>query len=446
MFLSGHKREKLIYVLCGLTVFACANCFLFLWQRPVWILPGIVVFLLANFFPFYSGAKFPGIRLHLCNHGVKCLGIFLMATAATVVMQLTLMLLYLPDRWELWLLNILQCVIVLALVFWNGMICVYATSVQLGLKTRILGIVFGFVPIANLVMLCRIMRITAAECYFEQEKHELDMRRRDAQICATKYPILMVHGVFFRDTAFFNYWGRIPKALENNGAKVYYGGHESAAAICNSGMELAERIETILRKTGAEKVNIIAHSKGGLDCRYMLAHTQAKEYVASLITINTPHRGCEFADYLLNVIPEKVQNSVADTYNSAMRKLGDDMPDFMAAVKNLTHSYCSDFDANTPLPEGIYCKCVGSTLKKASDGKFPLNFTYKLAKLFDGPNDGLVGEDSFQFCQDYVLLTGDDKQGISHGDVIDLNRQNVPGFDVREFYVQLVADLKNKGL
>ena len=36
-------------------------------------------------------------------------------------------------------------------------------------------------------------------------------------------------------------------------------------------------------------------------------------------------------------------------------------------------------------------------------------------------------------------------RGISHGDVVDLNRENIPGFDVREFYVSLVADLKNRG-
>ena len=29
---------------------------------------------------------------------------------------------------------------------------------------------------------------------------------------------------------------------------------------------------------------------------------------------------------------------------------------------------------------------------------------------------------------------------------MDLNRENLPDFDVREFYVQLVADLKNRGL
>ena len=30
--------------------------------------------------------------------------------------------------------------------------------------------------------------------------------------------------------------------------------------------------------------------------------------------------------------------------------------------------------------------------------------------------------------------------------MIDLNRENITGFDIREFYVQLVAGLKNRGL
>ena len=69
-----------------------------------------------------------------------------------------------------------------------------------------------------------------------------------------------------------------------------------------------------------------------------------------------------------------------------------------------------------------------------------------LAKYFDGPNDGLVSESSFPWGEDYHFLTVDGKRGISHGDMIDLNRENIQGFDVREFYVELVHGLKEKGL
>ena len=67
-------------------------------------------------------------------------------------------------------------------------------------------------------------------------------------------------------------------------------------------------------------------------------------------------------------------------------------------------------------------------------------------KYFDGANDGLVGESSFCWGQNYRFLTVEGKRGISHADMIDLNRENISGFDVREFYVQLVAGLKARNL
>ena len=98
------------------------------------------------------------------------------------------------------------------------------------------------------------------------------------------------------------FWGRIPKELRRNGATVYYGQQQSAAAVEDSGKELAERIRQIVETTGCE-MNIIAHSKGGLDSRAAIAHAGCAPYVATLTTINTPHRGCIFAEYLLGKAP-----------------------------------------------------------------------------------------------------------------------------------------------
>ena len=95
---------------------------------------------------------------------------------------------------------------------------------------------------------------------------------------------------------------------------------------------------------------------------------------------------------------------------------------------------------------GVYYQSIGSKLNVASNGRFPLNFSYHLVQYFDGANDGLVGEMSFSWGQNYHFLTVPGKRGISHGDVIDLNRENFDGFDVRKFYVQLVNRLKQMGM
>ncbi len=66
----------------------------------------------------------------------------------------------------------------------------------------------------------------------------------------TKYPLLLVHGVFFRNSKRLNYWGRIPAELEKNGAVVYYGEHQSAASVVDSAGEISRRIEEIVRIPG----------------------------------------------------------------------------------------------------------------------------------------------------------------------------------------------------
>ena len=200
-----------------------------------------------------------------------------------------------------------------------------------------------------------------------------------------------------------------------------------------------------MEETGCEKVNIIAHSKGGLDCRYAISCLGVEELVASLTTINTPHRGCVFADYLLNVMPVALKEKVADAYNVALKKLGDEKPDFIAAVSDLTASACTAFNEKVPDMDGVYYQSVGSKLNRASDGRFPLNFSHQLVKYFDGPNDGLVAESSFPWGENFTFLTTPGKRGISHGDMIDLNRENIREFDVREFYVNLVSGLREKG-
>lgn len=322
------------------------------------------------------------------------------------------------------------------------MIRVFVTSVQLGFRYRILAVFCGWIPVVNVFLLCRILE---EEVEIETQKWERNASRAENEICGTRYPILLVHGVFFRDSKYLNYWGRIPRELQKNGATVYYGEQQSADTVEDCGAELAEKIKEITEKTGCGKVNIIAHSKGGLDSRAAISHFGAAPYVASLTTINTPHRGCIFAEHLLNTTSEKVRDTIADTYNAALKQLGDPEPDFLGAVTDLTETRCLKRNETTPdVPEILY-ESVMSYCRKAKSGRFPLNISYPLVKRLDGKNDGLVSVDSARWGSRFTLLEPQGKRGISHGDMIDLNRENIPGFDVREFYVSLAAELKQRG-
>ena len=435
--------------------FLLANVYL-LARCPEWnipLMPLIVVVLIAVYvlltaMPLLGLKNIQSKGIRRCQRGCENLYSFLAATVMSVAV-LILMLVHVIDArawtWKNWVLYILTAVAVLAVTFWVGIIRIYVSSRQLGIKWRVIGILCGWIPVVHLIVLGKLISLASGEAVLENEKLIKDKTRQADRVCATRYPILMVHGVFFRDFRYLNYWGRIPAALEANGATIFYGNHQSAASVADSGREIADRIQQILKETGCGKVNIIAHSKGGLDSRYAISKLGMAPYVASLTTINTPHRGCEFADYLLGKIPEKQQQTVANAYNSALKKLGDTNPDFIAAVTDLTASACENLNRELPDPQGVYIQSTGSCMKKPSGGRFPLNTTNAFVKQFDGENDGLVGYESFKWGSNFIYLKPQGRRGISHGDVIDLNRENIDTFDVREFYVELVSDLKRRG-
>ena len=426
------------------------NASLFMSELNVWVRVGAMLaagiyFLVCNILPTLK--KYPSFRLKVLGDGAELLLMFFITTIASLPLVIAGLIGTIDGRLEI-PVYVVYCVIFAAgelILFWNGIIRVYLTSVQLGIRYRVLGVVLGFIPIANLVMLMIIYVKVRRECSRELALDKLDKSRAAEKVCATKYPILLVHGVFFRDSKLLNYWGRVPAELEKNGAVIYYGEQQSASAVADSAQERAERIEKIVQETGCEKVNIIAHSKGGLDSRYAISRLGSSKYVASLTTINTPHRGCIFAEYLLGKAPEKLVRTIENTYNAAFRKLGDPNPDFMAAVKNLTNSFCEEFNREVPDAEGVMYQSFGSKSARARSGRFPLNVSYPVVKKFDGDNDGLVALTSAEWGEKFTPLYPTGSRGITHADVIDLNREDFKGFDVREFYVQVAAELKSRG-
>lgn len=441
-----RSKFTLIIFLYTALISALANCYLLLERNIHYLFPVVLVFLFVNFFAGTLLLNSKQKSLNTCCHGGIILGAFALSAIISVIYHVILAIRLITSQPFSWIWSTVFCISAELIIFWNGMISVYGTSSQLSVKQRVIGILFGLIPIANIIVSFSIIQTALSEVAFEYEKEKQNESRALESVCSTKYPILMVHGVFFRDTQFFNYWGRIPQELERNGARVYYGNHQSALSVEASAAELTERIKALVTQLNCEKVNIIAHSKGGLDCRYAISKSGAAPYVASLTTISTPHKGCLFADYLLTKISPKVKNSTAAAYNATLRRLGEKNPDFLSAVSDLTAERCIQFDRELQIPEGVFCQSVGSIMPTARDGQFPLNFSYHLVKHFDGPNDGMVSINSFNFGEKLIMLTPPGTRGISHGDMIDLNRTNIDGFDVREFYVNLVSDLKNKGL
>ena len=75
-----------------------------------------------------------------------------------------------------------------------------------------------------------------------------------------KYPVLLIHGMGFRDDRRINYWGRIPKALEEMGCKIFYGNQDSNASIETNGRAIKKRIEEILQERAEHQGNSVSQN------------------------------------------------------------------------------------------------------------------------------------------------------------------------------------------
>lgn len=414
-------------------------------DRALLFFTAVILFTMINIFPLRvrNGA----LRLRSIRQGHELIilfaGTFTMNTALNIVIGIY----YVPAEinWVIFGIHLGICLLFELILLVNGLARVFFTSVQLGIKWRVLLFFFWWVPGVNVILIKKVCAIIAREYSFETEKTAANGMRKESCICRTRYPLLLVHGVFFRDYRYINYWGRIPNELKRNGAELYYGEQQSAASVEASAKELAQRIERIVRETGCDKVNIVAHSKGGLDARYAVSRLGMEKYVATLTTVNTPHRGCAFAEHLLEKAPDKLRDGIAKKYNSALKKMGDQDPDFISAVTDLTAKRCEELNKSAPDMDGVFYQSVASTMKQWTSGKFPMNLSHSLVKRYDGDNDGLVSAESAKWGSRCKVLTVQGKRGISHADVIDLNRENIDGFDVREFYVDLVKELKAMG-
>lgn len=264
-----------------------------------------------------------------------------------------------------------------------------------------------------------------------------------------KFPVLLVHGMGFRDSRHINYWGRIPAELEKIGCRIYYGNQDSNGTIESNGEFLARRIREIIDATGADRINVIAHSKGGLDIRYAISSLKMSEYVASLTTISTPHNGSLTVDKLLR-LPDFLIRFAGWCSDIWLRICGDKNPNAYEVFKTFTTGAAKEFNQNNPDAPGVYYQSYAFIMKHVWSDIFML-VPGIVVKFFEGPNDGLLAPRAAEWTNFRGVFTGSSNRGISHCDEIDMRRKRLTKkrgegiSDITEFYVKVIDDLRVKG-
>ena len=259
----------------------------------------------------------------------------------------------------------------------------------------------------------------------------------------TRYPIILVHGLAMKDTFFLRSWGRIDRILHSQGYTVYKSNVDGFGTVEGNAAQLKAEIDGILQETGAEKVNLIAHSKGGLDAKYMIQQLDMAHKVASLTTLCTPHRGTPIASFILR-FPTFAVKYAAFWVNTAYRMLGDRAPDSFTACQQLQRT--EDLAQETMnVGPGVMCQSFSAAMRPGSgDADFvmtvPLIFSRFLEK--DKLTDGMVPQDSAIFG----TYRGDCLDGsVSHTEIVDFMVRHRKRDKIYAFYSTLCEELVRAG-
>lgn len=110
-------------------------------------------------------------------------------------------------------------------------------------------------------------------------------------------PIILIHG-YFED---YTVWSQWEALLKDNFpyCTVSFNVDDECGAATDHAKELSKIVQKVKNITHQKQVNIVGHSKGGLDARVYLAQSHTVD-VANLIMIGTPNGGSPLADLTVN--------------------------------------------------------------------------------------------------------------------------------------------------
>ncbi len=258
-----------------------------------------------------------------------------------------------------------------------------------------------------------------------------------------QYPIVLHHG--FMAGKRVGMFVKVKDHFTQKGCKIY---ETEVAAVQTSeyrGRQLAEQLQQIAASSGAEKLNIIAHSQGGLDARYAVRMAGVSDKIASVSTLSTPHYGTQLADLSVQLSGPIAQQALGVMLDLMGRVINTNTPDpdTMAAANSMTTAFVTQqFNPANPDVPGIYYQswaaATGATTGDITKGMLKLSAGILTAAA--GANDGVVPVASAQWGQFRGILPAD------HLDLIGYKLFDASTtFNHLTFLEQLAQELASKG-
>ncbi len=260
----------------------------------------------------------------------------------------------------------------------------------------------------------------------------------------TRYPVVLLHG--FGMLSGLRRHGHLHDEamhLRQHGTVAYAPNVAPYQTVSVRAEQWCERLAVILQETGADKLNLIAHSMGGLDARFLITRLGMARHVATLTTVSSPHHGSSIASLVLKR-PERLRAVLADFVNwmGASTTLYP-TADVLAALIELTPAYVTEtFNRDVPdHPDVHYRSFAGQAGKGTSVGINPLlRVQNSLLYRREGVNDGLVSVQSARWGDFRGTLDAD------HAEQVGLRLlPGGDGFRSCDFYLARTVELRDEG-
>lgn len=277
----------------------------------------------------------------------------------------------------------------------------------------------------------------------------------------TRYPVVLIHGIAMNSINILSvdYFYGIEKALEDEGFTVFVTNQDCFNSTESRAREVFQELLNIRAAHPAyTKFNIIAHSQGALDARYMTANlsttingklVKGSDIVATITSISGVHRGSPVADLVLNILPAGVSRDIVSGVINTFWKLffKNETASSEAAVISLSTSFMlNTFNPNVKDVPGVYYQSYAGRIKSITASfivSAPLN---SYIKSVDGPNDCMVSVNSARWGTYRGDITGAWWcGGVDHFMEIGHFFGITPGFNAPDFYVNIAKDLQKKG-
>ena len=240
-----------------------------------------------------------------------------------------------------------------------------------------------------------------------------------------RYPVVLAHGLFGFDevglgTARRAYWKGIRAALEKDGCKVIVPRVPAVGSVADRAAALARALSEVDEK----KLNVLAHSMGGLDARFAAARLGLGRRLAALVTVGTPHRGSPLADLGTDLAQRVGLQRVLAVAGVSLE-----------AFHDLATARMARFNEEVPDVRSVaYASVVGVVRRKRRTNPL-LVPSYLWMRSRWGPGDGVVPASSQRWGEVLAEVEAD------HWAQTGWSRH----FDAADFWVRLVRELRAMG-